>query len=162
MNFTLPSIPSAIPEKFLYSLDASRSSFALSRSESTSPSNTLTSFSIPSSLNWIIPLFNSAAPESSCSTPDTNAPVLFWSVFRPVERVPAPLLSWDAPLASWLDPAASWPSPDARPFVPSTPANSCAVPLLSWSTPLFTWLTSPSFPFTPSFNSVAPDVIWLI
>ena len=107
MNFTLPSIPSAIPEKFLYSLDASRSSFALSRSESTSPSNTLTSFSIPSSLNWIIPLFSSVAPESSCSTPDTSAPVLLWRVFRPVERVPAPLLSWDAPLASWLDPAAS-------------------------------------------------------
>ena len=100
MNFTLPSIPSAIPEKFLYSLDASRSSFALSRSASMSPSNTLTSFSIPSSLNWIIPLFSSAAPESSCSTPDTNAPVLLWRVLRPVDRVPAPLLSWDAPLAS--------------------------------------------------------------
>ena len=82
MNFTLPSIPSAIPEKFLYSLDASRSSFALSRSASMSPSNTLTSFSIPSSLNWIIPLFSSAAPESSCSTPDTNAPVLLWREHR--------------------------------------------------------------------------------
>ena len=51
INFTLPSIPSAIPEKFLYSLDASRSSFALLRSSSISPSNTLTSFLIPSSLN---------------------------------------------------------------------------------------------------------------